>query len=219
MKKISVLIGLGITATAFVAGLLMHPLMPERMPMHWNAAGQVDRYGSRAEALYLTPVLTLFILLLLWGLPKLSPKGKGVEAFQSQYDSIALTVIGFMGVIHLVVLTASFQKFNVGGLIIGAVSFLFMVIGNVLGKTTRNYWMGIRTPWTLESDSVWEKTHRMAAKTMVGGGLIGVVLSFTPWPFLALVPILLGTFYPVIYSYQVYRQEKKAGEGQTPSSV
>lgn len=202
-----------------VAGLLMRPMLPEKMPVHWNAAGEADRFGSQSEALFLTPTIALFILLLLWGLPRLSPKGKGVEAFQTQYEAVALVIIGFMGAIHLVTLTASFQKLNVGALIIGGVSLLFVAIGNVLGKTTRNYWMGIRTPWTLESDSVWEKTHRMAAKTMVGGGLFGAVLSFTPWPILALVPILLGTFYPVIYSYQVYKQEKKNGEGQASSSV
>lgn len=219
MKKISVLIGLGMTAAMFVAGLLLQPRMPEKMPMHWNASGQVDRYGSQTEALFFTPAVALFVLLLMWGLPKLSPKGKGVEAFQAQYDTVALVIIGFMGAVHLVTILASFQKINVGALIIAGASLLFVAIGNVLGKTTRNYWMGIRTPWTLESDSVWEKTHRMAAKTMVGGGLIGMVLSFTPWPITAIIPILVGTFYPVIYSYQVYKQEKNSGEGQAPSSV
>lgn len=219
MRKISVLIGLAMTAAMFAVGLVLQPRLPEKMPMHWNAAGQVDRFGSQSEALFFTPAIALFVLLLMWGLPQLSPKGKGVEAFQDQYDTVALVIIGFMGAIHLVTLTASFQKLNVGALIIGGVSLLFVAIGNVLGKTTRNYWMGIRTPWTLESDSVWEKTHRMAAKTMVGGGLLGALFSFTPWPILALAPILLGTFYPVIYSYQVYKQEKKTGEEQASSSV
>ncbi len=219
MKKKSVLVGLGMVFLTFAGGMILQPRMPERMPLHWNAAGEVDRYGGQAEALFLMPIFSLFLLLLLWGLPKLSPKGKGVEAFQDQYDGLVLVILGFMGAVHLVTLVASFQKLNVGALIMGGASLLFAVIGNVLGKTTRNYWMGIRTPWTLESDSVWEKTHRMAGKTMVGGGLLGAVLSMTPWPLLALAPIFIGSLYPVYYSYQIYRQEKGADAGQTPSSV
>lgn len=212
MKNKGALIGLGIIAAGLIFGLVLQPKLPEKLPVHWNASGQVDRYGGQAEALYLVPAISLFLLLLLWALPQLSPKGKDIEAFRPQYDATIIVFSGFMTLIHVAVLLNALRSFDVSKLVFGGVCLLFVFIGNILGKVTRNYWMGIRTPWTLESDAVWEKTHRMAGRWMVVTGLIGFVISvFTPWPLVSIGLILVGSFYPVIYSYFVYR-------GTTPPS-
>lgn len=218
MKNKTPLIGLGIIGAGLVFGLILQPKLPERMPAHWNAAGEVDRYGSQFEALYLVPAISLVLLLLLWALPKISPKGKGIEAFQSQYDATVLVFCGFMTLIHVAILMNALKTFDVAKLIFAGVSLLFVFIGNMLGKITRNYWMGIRTPWTLESDAVWEKTHRMAGRWMVTTGLIAFLIAIlTPWPLVGLGLILVGAFYPVIYSYFVYR-EVNPGGGKPASS-
>lgn len=207
MKNRGALIGLGIIAAGFVFGLILQPRLPEKLPVHWNASGQVDRYGGQAEALYLVPAISLFLLLLLWALPQLSPKGKDIEAFRPQYDATIIVLCAFMTFIHASILLNALRTFDVSKLVFGGVCLLFVFIGNILGKTTRNYWMGIRTPWTLESDAVWEKTHRLAGKWMVATGLIGFLFSLlTPWPLISIVLILAGSFYPVIYSYFAYRE-------------
>lgn len=206
MKNRGALIGLGIIAVGFIFGLIIQPRLPEKLPVHWNAAGQVDRYGGQAEALYLVPALSLLLLLLLWALPLISPKGKDIEAFRPQYDATIIVFCAFMTVIHSAILINALKSFDISKLVFGGVCLLFAFIGNMLGKTTRNYWMGIRTPWTLESDAVWEKTHRMAGRWMVGTGLIGFVIGvFTPWPLFSIILVLVGAFFPVIYSYFVYR--------------
>lgn len=219
MKNRGALIGLGIIAAGLVFGLIMQPKLPEKLPVHWNASGQVDRYGGQAEALYLMPAISLFLLLLLWALPQLSPKGKDIEAFRPQYDATIVALCALMTAIHVAVLLNAMRSFDVSRVVFGAVCLLFVFIGNLLGKTTRNYWMGIRTPWTLESDAVWEKTHRMAGRWMVGTGLLGFLVGvFTPWPLVSIVLILVGALFPVIYSYFVYRGTTPSDDGsQAPS--
>ncbi len=221
MKHKIPLVGFGIIAAGFIFGLMIQPRLPEKLPVHWNAAGQVDRFGGQAEALYLMPALSVFLLLVLWALPHLSPKGKGIEAFRPQYDATILVFCGFMTLIHIAVLMNALKAFDVSKLIFAGVSLLFVFIGNMLGKITRNYWMGIRTHRTFESDAVWEKTHRMAGRWMVAAGLIGFLVSvLTPWPLVSIGLILIGSIYPVIYSYFVYRETPPPGGGSdAPSKV
>ena len=218
MKWLTFLIGLGMTAVSLAYGLYMQPQLPKKMPVHWNAVGEVDRYGSQAEALYLIPAICVVLLVLLWAIPKLSPKGKGIEAFQAQYDLTVLAIMAFMSILQIGMILSSIRSFDMMKLVMGGMCLLFMVIGNLMGKITRNYWMGIRTPWTLESDVVWEKTHRLAARVMVATSAVGLLISlFTPWPFASIVLILGGTLYPVFYSYFVYR-EVTPGGGKPASS-
>lgn len=212
MKWKTFLIGLGMVAVSCAYGLYMQPQLPKKMPVHWNAAGQVDRYGSQVEALYLVPGISVFLLVLLWVIPKISPKGKGIESFQAQYDVTVLALTAFMATLQIGMVLSSVRHFDMMKLVMGGMCLLFMVLGNLMGKITRNYWMGIRTPWTLESDVVWEKTHRLAARVMVVTSLIGLLISLlTPWPFASIILLLGGAIYPVFYSYFVYREVTPGG--------
>jgi immunity protein, SdpI family len=206
---------------AVAAGiLLVYSDLPARIPIHWNARGEVDGYGARWVLFPLGPGLMAAELLVFAVLPALSPKRFDVDAFRSTYVRIMLVAVAFPAYIVAIVAGAALTgRLDVTGAILGGVSVLLIVIGNVMGKVRRNFFIGIRTPWTLASERVWYATHRLAAKSIVAtsiaslgaalwGGLAGTIV----W--LALV--LAGVTIPVVYSFVHYRALERTG-GLEPS--
>lgn len=200
---------LALCAAALLFSLWVWRDLPESMPVHWNAAGEVDGYGSRAEGALILPGTALFLWLLLSALPAISPSGFRMEGFRSVYDRVQLAVLTFMLALHVLLIgnALGWWPMAVERAVIVFVGGLFMFLGNYLGKTTRNFFIGIRTPWTLASDEVWRRTHRLAGWLMVGGGavlmLMGVV-GLMPW----LLFVVIGAvgLIPVLYSLLLYRR-------------
>jgi uncharacterized membrane protein len=208
------------TLLALAAGLAVWagwfgPL-PEQVPTHWDLHGKPDHFVPRDQAwpyLFIAPgAMALFVILTLV-FPWLSPRSFDVERFRPTYHYIMALVVLLMGYIQVVVLLSSlgvpmpFLKVYMGGIFL-----FFAALGNVLGKVQRNFWMGVRTPWTLASETVWIRTHRLAAWLFVVGGLAGFVaamLDASPWVGLGIlaVPCLV----PVIYSLVLYKQLEKRG--------
>jgi len=101
----------------------------------------------------------------------------------------------------------------VGRAIIGGVCLLLALLGNLMGKVRRNFYIGVRTPWTLANERVWNATHRFAGKTLVAGGLAGLALTvagLNGWP--VMVALLAGALIPVGYSLVFYKQLERRGE-------
>jgi uncharacterized membrane protein len=174
--------------------------LPDRIPTHWNLYGQPNGYGVRATVLWVPGGMAL-LLLLFRALPWLSPKQFEVDTFHATYLYIMLIVLGLMAYIEVTVLWAETHPpvLPVRALEVGLFGF-GALMGNVMGKIRRNFWIGIRTPWTLADERVWDATHRLAGRWMVGGGLIAMGLALVGWPGVALAVFLGSLAVPTVYS-------------------
>ena len=204
-----------LAAAALAATLLAWTHLPERVPLHWNAHGAVDGYGPRWLLLALGPGLMLAEVLLFAALPPLSPKRFALESFTRTYLRIMLAAVALAGYITAVLLWVALTgDVDVTRSLLAGVSVLVVVLGNVMGKVRRNFFIGIRTPWTLASERVWYATHRLAAKSMVAAGILslaaamlGGLAGMAAW--IALV--LAGVMVPVVYSFVHYRALERDG--------
>jgi uncharacterized membrane protein len=194
-----------------------------RIPDHWNAAGQVDRYGGR-DSLFIIPGLTLGLTLLFLFLPRFEPRRAHLLLSSRAYRAVWLAIVLFSAGLQLFKIKAalgvpvSVEKWIGAGL--GA---LFLVIGNFLGKVRSNFMFGVRTPWTLSSELSWNRTHRLAGWMFVGIGLALLVCAPLRWfeghlhyVIISGVVALLVTVLP--YSYFVWRSDPDKAEGPRDDS-
>jgi len=196
----------------FAIGIYFYPQMPEKMAEHWNAQGEPDGYTDRFWGVFLVPIIALAITLILLAVPRIDPLKKNIEKFRVHYE-------GFMFVFLLYMLSIYMQLllWNIGikiSFLITmpiAIGLLFIYIGFLFDKIKKNWFIGIRTPWTLSSDVVWEKTHRLGASLFKLSGAITLVGIFVPeysiW--LILGPIIVSSIVLFAYSYLEYQKETK----------
>jgi uncharacterized membrane protein len=147
-------------------------------------------------------------------LPAISPRRFEVDRFHSTYLYILVLIVATMGYFHGIILwgAVSSSRPLVIRAIMGGVCLFLTVMGNVLSKVKRNFFIGVRTPWTLASDAVWYATHRLAAKVFVATGVLGLILAFLlPNPTLVAFPVLVGCMIPVVYSFIYYKRLEKQG--------
>jgi uncharacterized membrane protein len=182
--------------------------LPEQMPIHFDLNGKPNGYGSR----YTYLILPLGIYLLMFVLPLIDPKKANYEIFSQSYFKLRLILGIFFGMMTgLIIYNQLHEVQNMKLFTSNLVFFLFMLLGNYLGTIKPNYFVGIKVPWTLNSDEVWAKTHRMAGKLWFWCGLLGVIVSLIfkdGYPILVAV-ILICSFVPIIYSYVIYQKIAK----------
>lgn len=154
------------------------------------------------------------MMLLMYFLPWLSPKNFEVDGFRSTYLQIMLMLVAMVAYFSTVILWAGVgHPLNVGRAIVGGVCLLFALLGNLMGKVRRNFYIGVRTPWALANERVWNVTHRFAAKTPVAGGLVGLALTAAGLNGRPVVVVLLaGALVPIVYSLVFYKQLERRGE-------
>lgn len=200
-------IAAAIIATVWFATFLIYPRLPSQIPVHWNFSGGVDRYGSR-ENVFLMPGIMVVIVLLFAALPWLSPKRFEVNAFRSTSLYIMALIVALMGYLHALMLWAALSKpLDISRSLFGALFLFLILIGNVLGKVRRNFYIGVRTPWTLASEKVWYATHRFAAKAFVLAGLLGLVsVIVAASPLIGLLILLTAAGASIIYSLAYYKR-------------
>lgn len=217
MKKLNIkgeLPLLLIILAMFLVSIYFYPLLPDKVPTHWNFRGEIDGYSGKLMGALLMPVINLIMYILFILLPLMDPKKENYKLFAGTYKYFRyLFHIFFLGM-HVMIITAALgYKVNVTRLTIFSISLLFALMGNVMGRVKHNYFVGIKTPWTLASEEVWTKTHRLAALLWTAGGIAGMALSlFNVGSFLVLMAILLlPSLIPVIYSYFIF---KKLSDGK-----
>ena len=200
-----------ITLAGLAFSLWASPRLPETVPSHWNAAGQVDGYSGREQALFLLPAMTLGIGLLLIFLPKIDPLRANVERFRGTYHWAIIGFSVFFIYLHVLTLLAGLGlNINMTYWMIPAMGLLFFGLGFMIERAQPNWFIGIRTPWTLSSPTVWQKTHRVGGLAFkVSGGLVLVGLLFPVevgfW--FTLIPLMVTALGTIIYSYVAFRQE------------
>lgn len=200
-----------LVAAAFVFSAVVFNRLPERVPTHWNAHGEVNGWGSRAFAAWLSPAIMALVALLLPFLPNIDPRRANYDKFRGTYDFVVLAVVAVVGVLHVAMLGSALgwpiSMARLTPLLIGAV---FLLLGNVLPRARPNWWFGIRTPWTLSNDRVWERTHRVGGYFFAGGGVLLMLLALLPpslaLPVIVVVAVVAGVV-PLVYSYFAWRQE------------
>ena len=209
MNKIraDIISSLFIIATLVVAAIL-YPSLPEMIPTHWNAQGEIDGYMKKPEGVLMMPAMALATFIIMKIIPVISPKGFRTDKFSDVIGVLQVTLVGFMSIVAiLVLLEAHGLNVLINEVIIAGVGLLFVVIGNYLGKVRKNFFIGIRTPWTLASDEVWNRTHRMGGKLFMLSGVIIWLGALLRLPLTWTVGVAVGlVLIPVVYSYFLYRQ-------------
>jgi len=198
----AVVLGMVLAALAFAARL------PDPVPTHWNMAGEVDGWTPKPWGVWLFPALAAGLLALFQMLPVISPRGFRLEAGRRAYDIVVFAVLAFLAAVQvLVYLVALGRGPGVEKAVPLLIGFLFIVLGNYLGKFPKNFFVGIRTPWTLASDEVWNRTHRLAGWTFMLAGLVMLASVFIPSTRgLMIAAIAVAAGVPVVYSLWLYRK-------------
>jgi uncharacterized membrane protein len=203
-----------IVVAAFIASAVVYPRLPETMPTHFDMSGQPNGWSSRLFGAWIVPLFLLFMWGLVRVLPAIDPRGDNYAKFGGAFEGIIVSIMLFMLGIHIVVLRASLgHPVAMQHVLPVGVGVLFIVIGNLLPRARPNWFVGIRTPWTLSSDRVWEKTHRLGGRLFVAGGVIITVAAFASakWAQVVLVTVTtLCAATVMIYSYLEWRREQSA---------
>jgi uncharacterized membrane protein len=203
-------LGFAVAALTIAVSAWAYPGLPDTVATHWNLRGEPDGFSSRLVAAALGPLLVLGLRLLSEVLPRIDPKRPRSESFFDTYWLLINGLLLFLGALHLAVIgTGLGWAIDIGRLVPIGVGLLFILVGNYLGRVEPNWFLGIRTPWTLSSDAVWRRVHRTGAWLFVGGGVLFIVTAFVPR--LAVVPLLVGivavvAVVPVVQSYVLWRK-------------
>jgi len=195
----------------FISGASIYSSMPETMATHWDADGNVNGYSTRVVGVFLIPVLTLGIYLLFKAIPHIAVYRKNIESFKEYYFYLKIGLVAFLAVVQSAVIAANRgYAFDMSYIIMPAMGVLFYGMGIIIEKTKKNFFIGIRTPWTLSSDAVWEKTNRLGSKMFRVFGVLAVLSILVPGSLLFFIfAVLIGVIYLFVYSYLEYEKEKK----------
>lgn len=206
--------GIVLIAAGLLTLLVAYPHLPNIVPTHWNVRGEANGFSPKWALFAIFPGMMAGLMALFAALPWLSPQRFEVDSFRLTYLYIMVIVMGLLLYVEGVTLwTALSGKTNPGSAIIGGICLLTSLLGNVMGKVRRNFYIGIRTPWTLADERVWNATHRFAAKTFFWAGVAGLAMTlFGAPPVAAFVAVMCGVLLPVVYSLIIYKQLERSGE-------
>jgi uncharacterized membrane protein len=194
---------------AFVIGIQLYSSLPDVVPSHWNAQGQVNGHSSKGFLVFFMPLLALGVYLLMTFLPRIDPLRKNYEKFGKIYFGFKVLLSMFLVALYLFTLAqAEGFKMNINYFIIPVFSVFFIIMGVFLPRLKRNWFIGIRTPWTIESDSVWSDTHKFAGKAFITAGIISFLGIFFPSSTFAVffTAILTASVISVVYSYFSFKK-------------
>jgi uncharacterized membrane protein len=207
---------LWIVVVAMLAlAVIAFPSLPDPIPTHWGFDGQPNDWGSR-WTIFLMPGMAALFTFLFSLFERIDPKRINYRAFQKAWFAIRFGIILFLGFIEAVMIYVALNpEYNdkVGVLVTAGVGILLIVFGNYMGKIRQNWFVGLRTPWTLDDPEVWQKSQRVAGWAFVVAGIAILIMALTgglnPWIFFLIV--FCSAFAPVFYSYFLYKK-KHAGE-------
>ena len=213
--RTTTIISLVLLVAATLAGLLLWNKLPEPMASHWDVNDQVNGYMSKFWGVFMMPLIVLGMTALFLVIPNIDPLKANIAKFRDVFNLFIVLIVAFMLYIHALTLlwNLGYTDVGIGKSMLPAMGLLFIAIGAMLRKAKRNFFIGIRTPWTLSSDTVWDKTHQLGAILFMAsgvlafiGGFFGGMIAF--W--MLMVPLMGSTIFLLVYSYVLYQQEAKA---------
>ena len=198
---------------SFLLGAVVWNMLPDQIATHWGASGEADGYGGKFMGLFLFPLIGVLMFLMIIFLPKLDPLKKNIEKFIDTFYNFMTSMIAFFVYIQLASIIYNFGfKFNFTFVIMPAMALLMYFSGELMSKAKRNYFIGLRTPWTLSSDKVWDKSNKFAGKLFkIIAGLVFIMLFFSErFMIIGFVTlILIAVIISIVYSYVMFKKEQK----------
>jgi uncharacterized membrane protein len=204
---------IGIVLLPFIYLAYIWNQLPEKVPMHWNIRGEVDRYGEKIELIIIPILLPLLVYIIFLVVPKIDPKNK-LNKMGNKLQTIKFLLTTFMSILALfIIYTAKNESFANPNYIVLLIGVLYIIFGNYFKTIKANYFIGIRTPWTLENETVWKETHKLGGKMWFIGGLIIILSSLllekqTNFTIFIVITAII-TIIPVVYSYLKFQNLKK----------
>ncbi|MFH0714862.1 MAG: SdpI family protein [Candidatus Diapherotrites archaeon] len=199
---------------SFALAFYAYPLLPEQVVSHWGASGEPNGFSSREFGAFFLPVLLLGMLALFLVIPRIDPKRENIAQFRNYYNNFILAIMFFMFYIYALTLVWNINSsFDLVRWMVPGFAGLFFYAGVLIGKAKPNYSIGIRTPWTLASDSVWNKTHELGGKLFKAVAvisLLGMVFGGEIAFYIFLGPLLAAVAFLFIYSYVEFEKERKS---------
>lgn len=211
MNKISKYIPPLLILASIVAGIIVYPQMPDTVVSHWGPTGQPDGYMNKFWGIFILPIILIIIYIMLIIIPRLDPNYKNIEKFRPQFDNFIAMMCLFLTYIYALLIAWNLGYiFEFVYFMIPALAIFFYSLGSLIENSRHNFTIGIRTPWTLASEHVWEKTHILGGKMFrYSAVLILLSMIWKDYAFIIFIVIILAiTFYLTIYSYLLYRKEK-----------
>jgi uncharacterized membrane protein len=193
-----------------LAWIIAFPQLPDQIPIHWNLKGEADGFAAKINAMLSTLGIMVLVYVSMAFLPKVDPRKLNYKYFSKSYNIMMNVLLGVFFVVNLFVIFNALgydvPMSTLGPLVIG---IIFLVLGNYMPQVRSNFFIGIRTPWTLSSDEVWKKTHRAASKIFFFGGLVLMATTFASdigKETVFIVVITITIIAPYLYSYYLYRK-------------
>lgn len=196
----------------FILGAIFYSKLPDTMITHWNFNNEPDGYSSKPFALFGMPLILIGITALCLWITKADPKYDNVKRSKKVLNIVIWFMPILTNIIQIVSIIANMgKKVDIGLIVGGLIGILFIVIGNYLPKCKQNYTLGVRTPWTLASEKVWQKTHKLSGVCFVICGFILIITSILKssiWGMFGIIVFVVLIFLPIVYSYILYKKEK-----------
>ena len=204
-----------IVLACFITGTIVYPNLPAVLISHWDAAGRANGTMGKFWGVFLLPLMML-VFVGLWALlPRIDPIARGFKGFRYVYDFFWFLIISFLAYVYALSLGINLGwRVNMSTAIIPALAILMFCLGALMPYLKRNWFVGIRTPWTISSDTVWNKTHKLGSRLFEIAGILILAGAFTSprislW--FILVPIIAAAFISIVYSYIFFKREKNLG--------
>jgi uncharacterized membrane protein len=196
---------------AVALSIFYYPQLPERMATHWGASGEANGYSSRLWGAWMLPLLMALIWMILRAIPHIDPRRANYEKFAGMYDALVILILAFMLLMHVVVLMgATGTQIRMERVLMPSVGVFIAIMGLLIPRVHPNWFVGIRTPWTLTSDLSWERTHKVGGPLFVMLGVVMIASSFLA-PEVAIWILVAAALAIVIflfaYSYQVWKTD------------
>jgi uncharacterized membrane protein len=214
--RTSIIITLALILLSIAGGMILYDQLPDPMASHWNAHWQVDGYMSRFWGVFFLPLMAAGLFLLFLLIPVIDPRKANIARFRETFNLFVVLLTAFL--LYLQVLIVAWNlgyPVDMGRMLLPAMGAFIFYCGILIGKAKPNWFIGIRTPWTLSSDKVWEETHRLGAILFKAAGLLtmlGIFLGSYAWLFI-LIPLIGSAVFLILYSYLIYQRELKAAGG------
>ena len=208
-------IPLALIVVAVLISIVAYPKLPDQVPTHWDLSGDVNGWSSRLWGAWMLPLIMAVVWLIMRAIPHIDPRGANYAKFEGMYDWLVILVLAFMLLMHaVVIMSATGRPVSMHTILMPAVGIFIAMIGLMLPRVHPNWFVGIRTPWTLTSDLSWERTHKIGGVLFVALGLLMIVTTLLA-PTTAIWVLVIAavgiTIFLFAYSYRVWKEDPSKG--------
>lgn len=215
-EKIINLIILFLLIAVVGSSFYFYSVLPDKVITHWNFAGEADGWSSKNFYVIFFPALIIFMWLLFKFLPKIDPRAKGYHDFKSAYLAMQLIFMVFFSLVYLISTLVNLNyDISISWMIMTLIGLMFMALGLCMPQLKPNWFVGIKTPWTLSNDYVWQKTHQFGGIMFFIAGLIFIIMPYWPesWYFYMFILSMFLILSTIVYSYYIFHKQKRTNNG------